>query len=509
MDSLKEFSNQNDFIAKYRSPQMRLNADNMDTQANMQTSARTSTQTNMQPSTRSSTQTNARSSTRTSTQPSARTSTRANARPGTQSSTPQYDAQMDTMQYDGRTSASSMPSIKIPSIQSVADNAQSLIPDGFQLDRGISLLPSSMTKAKDNECKQLEKHLYETQNILSSMHAENYTDQVTGDKIANATKAKIWFTNNIVFIIASGAIFDAEDKALTETILNYFNIHENEYLGASAKVFDYKSDLISALEDASALDHGNYHVCVFVINFAEKDDLKNAPEELFNKRGLCEALYEETHIRDEMIRFMTTYGFSKYIPVQPNKANKLDSRSDNVSEETKLQYNATIDYDSPINRELFGNLKTQDTVMGVRTRIKGSVDGIRSHPRSYRNKNTSDRTNDELVKRINSDDYITFNYPTNGVKGANTRISDYTQNALRNKDTQDYYTTKDTYASELSGVRNTDKVIVDSDMSSEASNAFRVFDNDDFTIPTPQGYNSVFSNAMAGQSGEQRQRIRR
>lgn len=374
--------------------------------------------------------------------------------------------------------------------------------EGYKFNEGITLNTTSTDASKKKQTEYIENHLYETQNILEQSHTDYYTDPITGDKISNATPNKIWFANNILVVIASGAIFDNNDKEFAQNILNYFNIHENEYLGCSAKLYSYTSDLVTVFEKQAALQHGNYHLAVFIINYCTKEELKYSPEPLFNKKGLCECLFEETKIRDEMIRLMTTYGFSKFIPIQLNKAEKITFRDNETAVESSIQYNSDIDYNSATNRELFGNLKTEESIIGKRSRIKGNVDGQRSHPRMYKNKDTADRTNAEIVRRIESDDYITFNSPTY-IKGANSKIADTTNTRLLNGERQDHYKLKDTRTDLLDGINPNNEITVNT-YQKEESNAFKLFDEDNQVMQTPTAYSSMFSNVNYPNNGPRR-----
>ena len=361
---------------------------------------------------------------------------------------------------------------------------------------GLTLLTPALNEAKEKENEEVEQHLYEVQNVLNKSHTEYYTDPITGDQIANATKEKIWVANNILFIISTGAIFDENDKAFADSIMNYFNIHESEYLGCSIKMYPYKSDIIRTLERAAALQNGNYHLCIFVINYSSPENIKYAPEELFTKRGLCEALYEEVAIRDEMMRLMKAYGYSKFIRRQYSKAHKMTERDLENAVDVNVQYNTEIDFNSPTNRELFGNLKTEDTITGTRTRIKGSVDGLRSHPRMYKNRNQSDRTNAEIVKRINDDDYITFNYPMN-TQGGNKKIKDYTDNRTLNKDRIPGFKLKETETDILAGNNDRENILINTSLNNTTS--FKMFDEKSDVMQVPNGYNSMFSNVSHGE----------
>lgn len=375
--------------------------------------------------------------------------------------------------------------------------------DNYDFNERLSFVPN-LDAAKEAEKNKIEKHLIESQSIIKNLSEEYYTDPKTGDRIANANKDKIWFANNILIILVSGAIYDENDKMIAQRIMNYFNVHESEYLGCAAKVYEYKTDIIKTLEKAAALQHGNYHLCIFIINYADKEALKDAPERLFKKRGLCEALYEEIKIRDEMIRLMGTYGFTKFTPYQIHKSEKIGPRDTQTATDIKLQYTSEIDYDSPINRELFGNLKTENTIIGQRTRIKGSANGLRTGPKMYKSINTPDRTNAELVKRIDDDDYITFNYPTE-IKGASEKMRDFTENRLSDRDNNIYYQTGNTYEELLHGSQGTTEITTD-----KYSNrySFSMFDDTREEMQKPTGYNSMFSSVGSDGQGIRGQKRR-
>lgn len=300
----------------------------------------------------------------------------------------------------------------------------------INLHNSFSIISEDKEKAKELETNYLKQHLIQVNDIIDKMNESTYIDPKNGYPIANATPERIWFSQNVFLVFATGAVFDKNDKQLLNEIYNYFDDKSEEYLACEVKTYSYETDFIKKLEQTQAIANGNYHICCFVVVYADKDNLENAPEKLFSFRGVVEHLISHTEIRDEMIRLMTNYGFSKVVQYQPSAAKYIGRNDANTLPDTKLQYDSNIEYDSATARELFSNIKSKESIVGTRTRINGNVNGLRSYPRRYKNKNAGYR-GDQTKDKIDNDNYISYYLPTDKL-GVSVKINDPLQTRINN-----------------------------------------------------------------------------
>ena len=300
----------------------------------------------------------------------------------------------------------------------------------FQND--ININSNDKQIALNNRANHIEKELKEVQQILTETSEKIYIDPNTGEQIVNASKDKIWFAQNVCFIFSTGAIFDRNDKMFLDSVIDFFNSNNESYLPCEMKTYSYSTDIIQKFENIEAIGNGNYHMCCFVVCYADNNTLDKFPEPMFSHRGICEHLIDQTEIRDEIMRFMSLYGFTKKQYYQPSSVNKLSQRDMSTLPDTKLQYDTNIDYDSATNRELMANIKTKDSTIGKRTRIKGNVNGKRGYPRIEDGRNRAKR---DITNQIANDQYIPYNIQ-NDVVGANVRINDITNTRMNMLDEQ-------------------------------------------------------------------------
>lgn len=301
------------------------------------------------------------------------------------------------------------------------------------------LLSPEREKAKEVQTEYIKQHLTQVNQLIEQQqHITDYTDPITGAKISNATPERIWFSQNVGFIFATGAVFDKHDKAFLDEIYSFFDVHSDQYLGCYHFVYSYETDIIKKFENLQTIANGNYHICIFVIVYADKTLLSSAPEKLFSYSGIVETLIEHDDIRDELIRLMIKYGFTKTIKIQPTEANYIGMNDKQTLPDIKMQYDTDVDYHKT-SRELFSNIKQRDSVVGTRTRINGSVSPLRSHPRKLRMKQTGPR-GDDLENRIEYDNYVSYAQPAD-ILGISPRINDNIQTMANNtiNDNQQVY----------------------------------------------------------------------
>ncbi len=308
----------------------------------------------------------------------------------------------------------------------------------FKFGNSLDINSKDKQEALKKYNETVKKSLIEVGDILEKNNDKTYIDPKTGDKIVNANDSKIWFAQNIVLIFSYGAVFDKNDREFLNMILSYFDNKKNSYLPCAFKTYSYDTDIIKKFENLEGIGNGNYHICCFVICYADESLLKFSPEPLFSHRGICESLIETVELRDEIIRFMEAYGFTKQVYYQPASISKISERDDKTCSDIKFNYNKDVDYNSPTNRELFNNLKDKDEIIGTRTRINGNVDGRRSYPRKYKNKNIHERNSKDLAQRITLNQQIQT-FPTDKL-GGNVKINNDLETRINslNKGPQKY-----------------------------------------------------------------------
>lgn len=283
----------------------------------------------------------------------------------------------------------------------------------------LDLVSNDRLKALERNNEYIKENLMEVENIINESNDKEYIDPKTGYKIANADAGKIWVSKNVAFIFATGAIFDKNDKLFVDSVIDFFNSDNNSYLPCEFKTYAYTSDVIKKFENLEAIGNGNYHICCFVLCYADKEFLKLSPEPMFKRRGICEHLIDETEIRDEISRLMSLYGFTKVQYAQPSSVSRIGKRDNKTQVDVKLQYESEIDYASPNNRELLSSLKTKDELMGTRSRIIRKADGKRSFPKIKDKRHT---IKNDITNRIDGDKYISYTMPTD-ILGGNVRIN--------------------------------------------------------------------------------------
>ena len=314
--------------------------------------------------------------------------------------------------------------------QHVENQKQNNITDNLiDLRNNYSLISPAREKAKAGQTEYIKQHLQQVHDLIDKQNMALYTDPITGADISNATADRIWVAQNVGFVFATGAVFDKHDKAFLDEIYSFFDVHADQYLGCYHFVYSYETDLIKKFENLQAIANGNYHICVFVIVYANKDMLEHAPEKLFGYSGIVETLIEHDDIRDELIRLMIKYGFTKVVKTQPSQASHIGKNDLQTLPDINMQLNTELDYHKT-SRELFSNLKQHDSIIGTRTKINGSVSPLRSHPRKRRMKQTNPR-GDSLDNRIEFDNYVSYTMPSD-IIGISPRINNNLQTMANN-----------------------------------------------------------------------------
>ena len=344
-------------------------------------------------------------------------------------------------------------------LKATVEDAKSkgLVDNIINLHNNYTLMSPQREKAKEKQTKYIQQHLTQVSQLIDKQHDATYTDPTTGANISNATSDKIWVSQNVGFVFATGAIFDKHDKAFLDEIYDFFDIHADNYLGCYHVIYSYNTDIIKKFENHQAIANGNYHICVFIVVYADKSLLSKAPEKLFKYTGIVETLVEHNDIRDELIRLMIKYGFTKTIKVQPSTASHIGTNDAQTLPDVKLQYDSNIDYHKT-SRELFSNIKQRDSVLGTRTRINGNVSPLRSHPRKLRIKQSGPR-GDNLENRIEFDNYVSYTPPSD-ILGIAPRINNNLQTMANNtvSDNQQVFQLYDTdeESADINHTYNTD-----------------------------------------------------
>lgn len=168
------------------------------------------------------------------------------------------------------------------------------------------------SKIKDDQMKFYQNNTDRQINILSETlktNIEEVRDQF-GSLIINASPANMWFSKNVAFIFGVGSIYDEEDEILMNGVLSYFdNTRDSGFFMNHYRIESYcDSSLIQEIEKKLKIANGNYHVFMVPVVYAEDDDLKNAPEPQFNKKGIVRKFMKWQSITSYMRELMAKYG---------------------------------------------------------------------------------------------------------------------------------------------------------------------------------------------------------
>lgn len=166
------------------------------------------------------------------------------------------------------------------------------------------LAKDQSTKALDNTQKQIAV----VHNILNAGY-DVYKNS-KGAPIVNASRERIWFARSVAFVFALGRIYDDDDDAKMQAIMNYFNDEgDHAYLENHYRVESYStSPLVQEIEKRLRLGNGNYHVVMVPIVYAEDNMLDQAPESQFKRKGILDKYTSWESITDYMKDMIVRYG---------------------------------------------------------------------------------------------------------------------------------------------------------------------------------------------------------
>jgi len=125
-----------------------------------------------------------------------------------------------------------------------------------------------------------------------------------------------WFKNNVAFIFSKGCIFNEDDIANMQDVLNVFIDDHNgtRFLDNIYKILDYENDMIKSIENQMAIGNGNYHILLvtLVLNDA---DITKAPEIQYMKVGLIQKYMNWKQINDIVTESLAKYGVVSEKPI--------------------------------------------------------------------------------------------------------------------------------------------------------------------------------------------------
>lgn len=173
----------------------------------------------------------------------------------------------------------------------------------------------SFTYASDLARDQSQQAITNTQKQMVVVHnilnagVDMYKNS-KGAPIVNVTNDKIWFARSVAFVFALGRIYDEEDDAKMQAIMNYFNDDgDHAYLENHYRVESYQSSpLVQEIEKRLRLGSGNYHVVMVPIVYADDKMLEQAPEPQFKRKGILDKYTSWEAITDYMKDMIVRYG---------------------------------------------------------------------------------------------------------------------------------------------------------------------------------------------------------
>lgn len=164
-----------------------------------------------------------------------------------------------------------------------------------------------------------------------------------GNKIINYSNDKKWFFDHISFIFSTGILFDSDDQKYMDQILKCFENSPNKsYFLNNYYVLNFENKLINSIEKLSRISSGNYHILMCLINSANDEELKDSPDEIFNKRGVVYVGTGWDEINNKISNLIFNYGFiAEYF-------DKLNITFENSNRLTRKNYFDTQPSESPM-----------------------------------------------------------------------------------------------------------------------------------------------------------------
>lgn len=275
---------------------------------------------------------------------------------------------------------------------------------------------------KKDYIKAISEKLERAQNVLQFVGTD-WIDYTTGNKVININKANLWFTKNVYLLFSIGKIFDAMDSEFFYYVIDYFNKEtQSIYLGCRYKVLNHKQDIIKKIEKKIHIENGNYHVLMVIIVYAKESKLDDAPEDLFNNRGIVKYCIDHEEIKEAMLQFLDRYGLITNEPQIIKTPPNISGRRDGVTlAEAKFKYTDDVDWNSGPNRLLISDLcyrNDRDESFAIRTRMK---EDARIFPRDRKERYRNQKSAYDRIKENN----IAWTTPQfNKITGINSKMVD-------------------------------------------------------------------------------------
>lgn len=224
------------------------------------------------------------------------------------------------------------------------------------------------SKIKDEQMKFYQNNTDRQINILNETLKTNITEvrDQFGALIINASASNMWFSKNVAFIFGIGSIYDEEDEILMNGVLSYFdNTRDSGFFMNHYRIESYyDSALIQEIEKKLKIANGNYHVFMVPVVYAEDDELKNAPEPQFNKKGIVKKFMKWTSITDYMREIMAKYGLiteleRQHEPYSWEIGQEGLSTRIGLKDDVECKFDIDVDPDGRIMMEIEKNLDFQ------------------------------------------------------------------------------------------------------------------------------------------------------
>lgn len=252
---------------------------------------------------------------------------------------------------------------------------------------GLSItLDSPMNRRIQRAQYEKVKLLAEDLNRKMFIEENHVVDPETGKLLINIEDANKWFSEHVYMLFSIGKVFDKDDRSFMDSVLNYFSKPNECYLACRYDVLSYKNSTVQEIENNIAVENGNYHILLVVIVYADKDELEESPEFMFNTSGIVKWTADPEMIKDIMLMFLNRYGIATE-KVSPSKLPQQVSgrRDSNTLTDIKFHMNSDVDWNSGPNRMLFSDLdyrNERDQSFAIRTRVEDDarINKLREKP---------------------------------------------------------------------------------------------------------------------------------
>ena len=207
---------------------------------------------------------------------------------------------------------------------------------------------------------------------------QNVVKDYNGNLCINSDAQKKWFAKNVALVFATGAIYDANDNKIMNTILGYFaNNMESAFLKNLHRVEAYdKSELVKNIEKKLNISNGNYHVLLVPIVYANDEEvLSHAPEPKYSISGICDKYIRWKDITEYMQTIIAKYGFITHLE-RAHDAASWEIGTDNLA----VKRSPHNDVECDVNVEILPEL--HDTPIQKNLRVKSELEedfNVRQH----------------------------------------------------------------------------------------------------------------------------------